>query len=187
MILGYVRVSSLDQNPQRQLDIMEKYNVEKIFSEKVSGKNLDRLELTNLLEFAREGDIIIISELSRLARNTKDLLNIIDYLENKNIKLVSAKENINTNTATGKLFISLIAVINEFERTNLLERQREGIEIAKRKGKYKGRKKIDTPSNWNEVIDNWKNRKITSKQAMELTGLKKTTFYKKLKEYKNKN
>lgn len=186
MILGYVRVSTVEQNDDRQLVTMEKYNVEKIFKEKVSAKDTNRPELEKLLDWAREGDTIVIHDFSRLARSTRDLLDIVESLTAKNVSLISAKENIDSSTATGKLMLTMIGAINEFERTNLLERQREGIAIAKEKGKYKGRKKITYPNNWDEVYPKWKNREITGTKAMELMGLKRNTFYNLVKEYENK-
>ena len=142
MIIGYIRVSTVDQNDDRQLVTMEKYNVEKIFREKVSAKDTNRPELQSMLDFAREGDTIVVHDFSRLARSTKDLLGIVEDLEDRGITLISAKENIDSSSATGKLMLTMIGAINEFERANLLERQREGIQIAKEKGKYKGRKEI---------------------------------------------
>ena len=142
MKVGYVRVSTVTQHEDRQLVTMEKYGVEKLFQEKVSGKDKNRPQLQQLLDFVREGDTVIIHDFSRLARSTKDLLEIVEYLNNKKVALISAKENLDTSTATGKLMLTMIGAINEFERTNLLERQREGIAVAKKKGKYKGRKEV---------------------------------------------
>lgn len=185
MIIGYVRVSTIEQNEARQIETMNRYNVEKVFEEKTSAKDTNRPELNNMLEFAREGDTIVIHDFSRLARSTKDLLDIVEMLQNKKINLISAKENIDTSTPTGKLMLTMIGAINEFERANLLERQREGIAIAKKEGKYKGRKKIDYPAGWDEVYNKWKNRELKGNEAMEQLGLKRTTFYKLIKEYEN--
>lgn len=186
MIVGYVRVSTEEQHEDRQLVTMEKYGVEKIFQEKVSGKNTDRPELQRMLyDFVREGDTIVIHDFSRLARSTKDLLGIVELLQEKKVTLISAKENVDSSTPTGKLMLTMIGAINEFERANLLERQREGIAIAKKKGVYKGRKKIDFPKNWNDIYPKWKNREITGTKAMELLGLKRNTFYKLVKEYES--
>ncbi len=142
MKIGYVRVSTIDQNEARQIEGLEKYEIEKWFTEKVSGKDMNRPELQTMLDFAREGDTIYVHDFSRLARSVSDLLKITEQLQAKGIHLVSNKENIDTSTPTGKLMLTMIAAINEFERTNLLERQREGIAIAKREHKYKGRKAI---------------------------------------------
>ena len=198
--IGYVRVSSVDQNEARQMETMKNYNVEKIFSEKVSGKNTNRPQFKKMIEFINnfyefnkelEEDnkqelTLVIHDFSRLARSTKDLLEIVEDLENKGVTLISSKENIDTGTPTGKLMLTMIAAINEFERMNLLERQREGIAVAKKEGKYKGRKKIDYPKNWEEVYPKWKNKEINGKRAMEMLGLKRTTFYKLIGEYENK-
>lgn len=141
MNVAYIRVSTAEQNETRQLQAMERYGIEKFFTEKVSGKNTNRPKLQELLDFVRAGDTVHIHDLSRLARNTADLLNIIEQLNAKDVALISNKENIDTSTATGKLFITIIGAIAEFERSNLLERQREGIAIAKAQGKYKGGKR----------------------------------------------
>ena len=186
MNIGYVRVSTVDQNEKRQIEGLEKHNIEKMFIEKVSGKDTNRPQLKAMLDFAREGDFIYIHSLDRIARNTKDLLELVEELQNKGIHLVSNKENIDASTSSGKLMLTMLGAIAEFERANLLERQREGIEIAKREGRYKGRKKIDYPTNWEEVYNKWKTREITAVKAMELTGLKKNTFYNLLTEYNKK-
>lgn len=143
--IAYVRVSTAEQNETRQLEALEKYNIDKWFIEKVSGKDANRPQLQNMLDYIRSGDTVYIHDFSRLARNTRDLLSIIELLKSKNVALVSNKESLDTSTATGKLMLTMIAAINEFERENLLERQKEGIAIAKEQGKYKGRtpKQID--------------------------------------------
>ena len=177
--IGYVRVSSIDQNEQRQVEALEKLGMDRVFAEKVSGKNMNgRPQLKALLDYVREGDVIYVADLSRLARNTRDLLQLIEDLTEKGIGLVSLKENIDTSTATGKLMITMLGAIAEFERANLLERQREGIELAKRKGVYKGRKSIEKPDNWTEVYQQYLTRKISGAQAMDILKLKRNTFYK---------
>lgn len=177
MRIGYVRVSTADQNEERQVKDLERFGIEKLFSEKVSGKDTNRPQLQAMLEFAREGDTIYISDLSRLGRSTADLLQITNMLQSKNIQLVSSKESIDTSTATGKLMFTMIAALAEFERTLMLERTRAGIAVAKAHGKYKGRKPVKKPDNWNEVYAQWKSREITAARAMQLTGLKRNVFY----------
>ena len=140
MRIAYVRVSTAEQNEARQIEALKKYDIEKWFTEKCSGKNTDRPKLQEMMDFAREGDEIYIHDFSRLARSTKDLLNIIEKLDTKGVKLVSNKENIDTHTPTGKLMLTMIGAIAEFERANILERQREGIIIAKREGRMSGRR-----------------------------------------------
>lgn len=134
------------------------------------------------MNYIREGDIIYIKDFSRLSRSVSDLLNIIEELNNKKIRLISLKENLDTSTPTGKLMLTMIAAINEFERTNLLERQREGIIIAKENGVYKGRKPIKKPLIWKEVFKQYQMREITATEAMKKLDLKRTTFYKFAKE-----
>ena len=142
---AYVRVSTAEQNEARQREALAVRGIDKWFIEKASGKNTDRPEFQKMLDWVREGDTIYIHDLSRIARSTKDLLDLLDVLREKGVALVSGKESIDTSTATGKLLVTMVAAINEFERANLLERQKEGIAIAKREGKYKGRKAVTVP------------------------------------------
>ena len=121
MNIAYVRVSTIEQNEARQLEGLQKYNIDKWFTEKISAKDTNRPQLQLMLEFAREGDTIFIHDFSRLARSTKDLLDIVEKLKIKGVHLVSNKENIDTSTPTGKLMLTMIGAINEFERQNLLE------------------------------------------------------------------
>jgi DNA invertase Pin-like site-specific DNA recombinase len=183
MNIAYVRVSTIEQNESRQLERLKKYNIDNWFSEKVSTKDTNRPELKRMIEFARENDTIYIHSLDRLARSTKDLLDIVEQLQAKGIHLVSSKENIDSNTATGKLMLTMIGAINTFERENMLERQREGIAIAKENGVYTGRKVINFPSNWFVVYSQYKTRELTGTKAMNILGLKRNTFYKLIKRY----
>ncbi|GAB6772743.1 recombinase family protein [Bacillus cereus] len=180
--LAYIRVSTVDQNLEQQKELLSKYGIDKWYEEKASAKNADRPQLKEMIEYARNGDTVYIRDFSRLARSTKDLLDITEALKNKGVHLVSDKENIDSSTPHGKLMLTMIGAINAFERENMLERQREGIAIAKEKGVYKGRKQVKVPANWDEVYTKWKSREITAKQAMEETGLKRTTFYRIVQE-----
>lgn len=182
--LAYVRVSTAEQNEERQLELLKNCNIDKTFVEKVSAKNTDRPKFQEMIDYAREGDTIYITDFSRLSRSTRDLLNTIECLMKKGVKVISLKENLDSSSPQGRLMITMIGAINQFEREILLERQREGIAIAKRKGKYKGRKRIERPDNWDKVIGDYMVRKITAKKAMELLGLKTSTFYKFLNEDK---
>lgn len=183
MNVAYVRVSTVEQNEARQLEALEKYDIEKWFTEKVSGKDLNRPKLRDMLEFVREGDTIYVHDFSRLARSTKDLLEVFEQLEQKNVRLVSNKENLDTGTATGKLMLTMIAAINEFERQNLLERQREGIAIAKREGKYKGGqvKRIDEKM-FEAAYQEYKSRAINKRQLAERLSISRPTLDKLLKD-----
>lgn len=186
MIVGYVRVSTVEQNEDRQLVTMKKYDVEKVFSEKVSAKDKNRNELNNMLDFVREGDTIVIHDFSRLARSTKDLLEIVELLDNKKVNIISAKENLDSSTPTGKLMLTMIGAINEFERANLLERQREGIAIAKEQGKYKGRKEINIDNElWSNLYTKYLNRELNKTQFAKELNISRPTLDKLIKEYTN--
>lgn len=185
MNIAYVRVSTAEQNEGRQVEALKSKNIEKWYTEKVSAKDTNRPQLKEMLEFAREGDTIYIHDFSRLARSTKDLLNIVEMLNEKGVHLVSNKENIDTSTPTGKLMLTMIGAIAEFERTNLLERQREGIALAVREGKYKGRKEIKI-DNFAEQYQRYKNRELNKVQLAAVLGITRPTLDKLIKKYETK-
>jgi resolvase, N-terminal domain protein len=180
--IAYIRVSAVDQNLESQKKLLQKCEISKWFEEKISGKNTDRPQLQAMLEYVREGDTVYVKDLSRLARNTKDLLDIVEYLTNKGVALKSLKESIDTSSNFGKLMITFLAAIYEFERANLLERQKDGIAVAKQKGKYKGRKKVDKPANFSEVYQKWLNRQIKSVTAIRELNISEYAFYKFVRE-----
>ena len=186
MNIAYIRVSSIDQNEQRQVEAIQKYNIEKWFTEKVSAKDTNRPKLQEMLEFCREGDTVHIHDFSRLARSTKDLLEIVELLGKKGVTLVSNKENIDTSTPTGKLMLTMIGAINEFERMNLLERQKEGIAIAKREGKYKGGKCKEIP-NFPEYYAQYVSRQISKADLAKKLGISRPTLDKLIFEFNNTN
>ena len=183
MNIAYVRVSTADQNEARQIEALKKYNIEKWFIEKISGKDMNRPKLQELLDYAREGDIVYVEDFSRLARSTKDLLELVETLQSQNIELVSMKENLDTSTPTGKLMLTMIAAINEFERANILERQREGIELAKERGAYKGRKPIDIDSSiFNREYARYEKREINKSELATILGITRPTLNKMIKD-----
>ena len=183
MRIAYVRVSTAEQNEARQIEALKRYDIEKWFTEKCSGKNTDRPKLTEMMDFAREGDEIYIHDFSRLARSTKDLLNIIEKLDAKGIKLISNKENLDTHTPTGKLMLTMIGAIAEFERANILERQREGIISAKREGRMSGRKqKIILEEDWKQNLFLYKTREINKRQFAERLHISRPTLDKLLRK-----
>lgn len=180
--IAYVRVSTAGQNEARQVDALKVHGIDKWFIDAASGKSIEREQLKALLEYVREGDTVYIHDLSRLGRSTSDLLAVTAELERKGVNLLSNKEKIDTGSATGKLIFTMIAAIAEFERDALRERQAEGILAAKRQGKYKGRKRILPPENWEAVLRQYQTRAITASQAMKLAGLKRNTFYRLVRE-----
>lgn len=183
MRVAYVRVSTEEQNEARQIEAIKTYSIEKWFTEKISGKSMDRPQLQAMLDYVREGDTVYIHDFSRLARSTKDLLEIVEHLQNKGVHLVSNKENLDTGTPTGKLMLTMIAAINEFERQNLLDRQREGIAIAKRNGVYKGRKKVAVPDNFSVLYDRYTRREMNKGQLTETLNVTRPTLERMIQEY----
>ena len=186
MVVGYVRVSTVEQNEGRQLVTMDKYNVEKLFIEKVSAKDTKRPQLQAMVDFVREGDTIVIHDFSRLARSTKDLLELVELFNSKGVKLISNKENIDSSTPTGKLMLTMIGAINEFERANLLERQREGIALAKEQGKYKGRKEVKV-DNFEYHYNRYLTRQVNKSQLAKELSVSRPTLDKLINEFKGAN
>ena len=182
MRIAYIRVSSLDQNEQRQVEAMQKHEIEKWFIEKVSAKDTNRPKFQEMMEFVRAGDTLYIHDFSRLARSTKDLLDVVEQLNRKGVVLVSNKESIDTGTPTGKLMLTMIGAINEFERTNLLERQREGITIAKRNGVYKGRKAVTIPD-FEKHYKRYANREVSKALLARELGISRPTLDKLIAEH----
>lgn len=183
MNVAYIRVSTIEQNESRQIDAMKEKGIEKFFVDKVSGKDTNRPKLHEMLDYVREGDTVYIHDFSRLARSTEDLLHLVDIMNQKGVHLVSNKENLDTNTPTGKLMLTMIAAISQFERENLLERQREGIQIAKAAGKYKGRKAVNIdPGLFNTLFDEYSIRKINKSQFAYKLGISRPTLNKLLKD-----
>ena len=158
MKIGYIRCSTVEQNEARQMKMMEEQGIEKLFIDKASGKNTDRKEFREMMEFVRAGDMVVVESISRIARNTRDLLSIISDLTQKEVEFVSLKENIDTTTPQGRFMLTVFGALAELERENILERQREGIEIAKLQGKYRGRKPL-------EVDEKKKRISLSMKQA----------------------
>lgn len=181
--IAYVRVSTVDQNEERQIEALKKYNIDKWFIEKVSGKNKNRPELNKMLDYVREGDTVYIHDWSRLARNTSDLLSLVNQLEDMKVTLVSNKESVDTSTPSGKLTLTVLGAIAEFERENLLERQKEGIAIAKDKGKYKGRKAVVIADEvFNREYARYKNREINKTELAKTLGISRPKLDKILED-----
>lgn len=183
MKVGYIRVSTVEQNEQRQVkDLMENAGVEKVFMDKLSGKDTNRPQLKELMDFVRNGDTVIVSEYSRLARSTQDLLTIIDTLHSKGVNVISRKENFDTSTPQGKLMLTFFAGIATFEREIMLQRQKEGIAIAKAEGKYKGRQGKNKPANWKDLKAGYLNRTLTVTEIAKQCEVSRPIVYKWLKE-----
>ena len=181
--VAYVRVSIVEQNEARQREALNEYDIDRWFIEKASGKDTKRPELQAMLDYIREDDTVYVEEFSRLGRSTADLLSIVQRIEDTGAKFISIKENFDTKTPAGKLQMTMMAAIAEFERAMILERQREGIAIAKREGKYKGRKAISVP-NIGDYYDRYMSRQETKTSISAELGISRTTLDKLFKEYK---
>ena len=179
--IAYIRVSTFEQNTERQEVALKEIGMDKYYIEKVSGKNTERSEFKKMMEYVREGDTLYIESISRLARSTKDLLNIVEQLKNKKVEMVSLKENIDTHTPQGKFMLTIFGALAQLERENILQRQQEGIQVAKANGKRFGRPLVGMPKDFETVYDDWKNGKLTAVEAFKALKLKKTTFYKLVK------
>ena len=171
MKIGYIRISTTDQNTARQ----------QVFVDRMSGKSMDRPELKRMLSFVRAGDTVIVESISRFARNTRDLLELIEQLTAKGVEFVSRKEAIDTTTPSGKFMLTVFGAVAELEREYILQRQREGIAIAKDNGVYKGRKPIRHPE-FAAVATEWQRGSITAVEAMRRLNMKSSTFYRKVRE-----
>ena len=188
MKVGYVRVSTEEQNTIRQEILMKELGVEKIYIEKISGKSKERPVLKEMMAFVREGDTLIVESISRFARNTKDLLELVEQLKVKKVQFVSQKENIDTTTPTGEFMLTVFGAMAQLERETILARQAEGIAAAKAAGKYKGRKPIDVDEDkLAELYVAWKRGETTPKCMMKILNLKSATFWRKIKAYEQKH
>lgn len=183
MKIGYVRVSTEEQNTARQEIMLRELGVDELFVDRASGKNADRPELNRMMNFVRRGDTVIVESISRFARNTRDLLDLVERLTEKQVEFVSRKEAIDTTTPTGKFMLTVFAAVAELEREYILQRQREGIAIAKQQGKYRGRPPKVYPD-FERIAARWQKGEITAVQAMKQLGMSKTRFYERVKRFK---
>lgn len=182
-LIGYARVSTAEQNETRQLNVFSDMKVDKIFIDKCSGKDTARPQLKAMREYVREGDTVIVTEYARLARSVRDLLTIIDELTAKGVELRSMKEQFDTTTPQGKLMLTIFAGLAEFEREMILQRQREGISIAKKEGKYKGRQPLPfDEKQFRREVEVWRSGNQTAKAAMQHLAMKPNRFYRKVNE-----
>ncbi len=185
--LAYIRVSTVEQNEGRQLEAMKRYDINKYFTDKASGKDTNRPQLQALMDYAREGDTVYVESFSRLGRNTEDLLNLVKKMSAKGVKVISLKEGFDTGTPNGKLMFTFMAAISEFERDMILERQREGIALAKAQGKYKGRKAKQLPSNFDTLYQQYMTRKLTKTKLAELCNVSRPVLDRLIEQYELNN
>ncbi len=183
--IGYARVSTEDQNLERQLDWMKEQGVDQIFQEKQSGKNMQRIQFSRLLDTLQPGDILYVESLSRLSRSMKDLLGIVEILQSKKIHLISLNDPINFSTPDGRLMMGVIAAMNQYHREVMLERQREGIEQAKKRGAYTGRKRYEDDEAVFEAMIEWADG-ASLRQAAKHAGISTGRLKNRIDTYKVK-
>lgn len=181
MKIGYVRVSTQEQNTARQEKLMEDLGVDMVYVDRLSGKNTNRPELQTMMDYVRHGDVVIVESISRFARNTKDLLELVEKLTAKGVEFISRKEAIDTTTPTGKFMLTIFGAVAELEREYILQRQREGIAIAKANHIYKGRPPKEYPE-FNTIVSQWREGKLTATDAMKKLGMSSSNFYRRVKE-----
>lgn len=184
--IGYIRCSSADQNPARQETILASYGCEKVFTDNVSGKDRNRPGLAAMLAYVREGDTLYVESISRLARSTKDLLQIVQELQDKGVGFVSEKERLDTSTPQGRFVLTVFGALAELERDQIRQRQSEGIAIAKQNGKYQGRKRKEVDRYlFEQLYAQWRNGDITQAYICKKLGVSQPTLYRRIREYEN--
>lgn len=182
-VFGYARVSTEQQNLDRQLDMLEKYGVDRIYNEKMTGTKRNRPELEKLLERLTEGDTVVVESLSRLGRSTKDLIWLMETFNEKGVNLVSLKESIDTTSSTGKLLFALMSAIAQFERDVIADRTREGIASARARGRKGGRPKSD-PEKLKMAVKLYNSKQYSIKEIEKMTGIKKDTLYRAIRGHR---
>lgn len=184
MKVGYARVSTEEQNEARQIEGFKALGIEKVYLDKQSGKSANRPQLKEMLGFIRAGDVVTVESISRIARNTIDLLHIVEKINASGAEFVSLKEQIDTNTPMGKFMLTVFGAMAELERERIHSNQAEGIAIAKAEGRYKGKPKmrIDEEAFRRECAK-WRANEQTATAAMKKLGMKPNTFYRRVKEF----
>lgn len=185
MLCGYVRVSTNGQNTMRQEILMQELGVEKLYCDKCSGKNTERPELQKMMDYVREGDTVIVESISRLARSIRDLLDLVEQFNKKGVQFISKKESIDTNTPTGRFMLTVMGAMAELERENILERQREGILIAKQQGRFNGRP-IKEIEDFDNIYKDWKKKKLTVQGICKTYNIARSTWYRKVVDFEEK-
>ena len=183
--IGYARVSTVGQNIEAQIDQLKDAGCEFIYEEKVSGKNIDRSELQNLRQNLQKGDTVIVTSFSRLARSTKDLLELVEAFKKAGVGFRSLKEDISTQGASGRFVLTLLGAVATFERELMLEKQRDGIEYARSQVKYKGNQRtIYIDDKLRNLFERVSKKELKAKEALHLSGVSHGTYYKLWKEWK---
>lgn len=181
MIIAYARVSTNDQLLDRQIDMLTQYGYDQLFQEKYTGTKANRPEFDKVRLLLREGDELVVESLSRVSRSTRDLLNILDELEKKGVKLVSLKENIDTSSPTGKLLVTVLSAICQFERDLTVQRTCEGLKASRARGRFGGRPKTDSKQ-IEQAVKLYRSKSCSVKEITQLTGVSSATLYRYLSQ-----
>ena len=176
MKIGYARVSTQDQNLDRQLDNLRSAGCERIFNEKMTGTRSDRPELKTMLLTLRAGDVLVIDSFSRLSRSTKDLLDLVEKLTGMGVHLVSLKENLDTTTATGKLMLTMLSALSQFERDLIAERTIDGLKAARARGRSGGRPTVGTDKDRKQAMAMYKANAMSNKEIADRFGISLSTL-----------
>ena len=184
MVIGYCRVSTAGQSLDRQLDQLTAAGCERVYQEKVSGASKERPELTRLLDALREGDVVVVTELSRLGRTVKGLIELVDNIHQAGADIKSLKENIDTTTPMGKMVFTVMAAVAEMERDLIRERTAEGLKAARARGRHGGRPAIDQEQ-LNLALRMYDSKSCTVAEITKATGVSKATLYQYLNKRKH--
>lgn len=178
-VYGYARVSTQGQELNRQLDMLKHYNCNEILTEKITGTKADRPELNRLKDKVREGDIVVVESFSRLGRSTKDLIELVEWFENKGVKLISIKENFDTTTPQGKLMLTVFQAFSQFERDLIAQRTREGLESSRARGRKGGRPKVKG-KDIDKAVRLYNSKEYSIAEIVQMTGVSQSTLYRYL-------
>ncbi|EOP32818.1 recombinase family protein [Bacillus cereus] len=182
-IYGYARVSTQQQDLIRQLDMLQNYNCTEILTEKITGTKSDRPELTRLKDKIRPGDTLVVESFSRLGRSTKDLIELVDFFENKGVKLISIKEQFDTNTPQGKLMLTVFQAFSQFERDLIAQRTLEGLESARARGRVGGRPRVKD-SFLQRALKLYDSKEYSIQEIVNMTGISQATLYRYIRKNK---
>lgn len=185
MIIGYARVSTKDQNLDRQIDNLTAYGCERIYKEKMTGTRADRPEYMKMLDALREGDTLVIDSFSRLSRSTKELLEVVERLQLMGVNLISVKEQLDTTTATGKLMLTMLSALSQFERDLDSERTRDGLKAAAARGRKGGRPKAADEKTQRQALAMYHANALTNKEIAERCGVSVATLNRWIKADKD--
>lgn len=182
-IYGYARVSTKQQDLIRQIDMLQNYNCTEILTEKITGTKSDRPELNRLKDKTRSGDTLVVESFSRLGRSTKDLIELVEYFENKGVKLISIKEQFDTNTPQGKIMLTVFQAFSQFERDLIAQRTQEGLESARARGRVGGRPRVKD-SFIQRALNLYDSKEYSIQEIVKMTGISQATLYRYIQKYK---